>query len=864
MANHLGQPSPSVTAGNLRDLIPMSSTVSSSSSGFENLFTPLTGNNLVEQFGEPTAVNNAIAYYAIPAALASYGGNTSWNLAQWGQATPINTANYMLNDTAMSDPVYGTPVLAWSNSGNTPSLAVYNSGTATVPDYVYSMTDGSQTAEGDLFLQSAQGPLISANLSEMTNVQLTMKIPTVDVGASCFNFDLGFTMNFNGADGLRGVSGFMQIVPFSTRASGTDANSGTSAQYMTSYINGFAPQTGPIPQFIWDANLSDPILPNINQDAKSAPITLQYNLNKYAQALVDEYFQRLPASQQAVYDNLANWQIGGIYAGPASYNLIGGTTDNSKVTTQLSNISVQVDPNTTFNPNSSLAGSETVNGPVMQFVDGPITDIVEGAAMVAAGGAYDRYLYTGNDNLELSVPGALAGIPWEFGGGNAQTTLYGGTVADTLIGGAQGGSFYDYSSGSTIVLAGGVNVIGNLITNATIERTGAAASIIGVGSVLRSGSAGSPSIITFNGSDGIVTVDAIGSVSQVENAVLGAPKVSISGSDGVLASKDSVSTSGNSMTVTGAAPDTIDGSSLSITGSYNLETFSTLDLITGDGNNTVFANSGMNTIHTRGTSQVTIYGTSTEQNTVAIGIGKTNVVLDGSASVDAYVGPAYASPITVDASGAAAGTPFVNVDGVNGSVTFIGGSYGNMTQMTVRGGAAGNNLLEGNNAPAMLIGGGNGDTLIAGSGTASIFGTNDLFASHGNETLIATANTTNNLFQPHGGIDFESSAGSGTQWFFSGNDASTVVGSTVAGSTNIFYMGNPSIGAGSSYIENFRLGQDSMVAINNTSIQSVMADTVNGISGTLVILSDGTTAFFKDLTSSSIESIAASNNFTQF
>lgn len=257
-------------------------------------------------------------------------------------------------------------------------------------------------------------------------------------------------------------------------------------------------------------------------------------------------------------------------------------------------------------------------------------------------------------------------------------------------------------------------------------------------------------------------------------------------------------------------------------------------------------------------------GSNLQSDKVRLGAGKTVVALDGSASVKVGIGLAYAGSITVDASGAASNTPFVDVDGGHGSVTFIGGAYSGMAEMTVRGGTAGNNLLEGNNAPAMLIGGGNGDTLIAGSGTASISGPNHLFAAYGNETLIATANTTDNLFQPYGGIDFESSAGSGTQYFFSGNDATTVVGSTVVGSTNILFFGNPSMGANTNYIENFRLGQDSMIAINNTSIQSVMAETFNGISGALVVLSDGTTAFFQDLSASSIESVAASHNFTQF
>lgn len=504
--------------------------MSGSQSGV-NIFPPLSGNNLIDQFGEPNQVNNQIVYYPIPQSLETVA-SSSWNIAQWGQTLPVETSNYTINNAALADAFYGPAAYAWTNPGSPESVIVYNSGSASQPDYIYSLSTGSTPQEADIAVQAVGPtnlPASENNLVNLTTVNLNLKVTQSNWTANTpIGITIGIIAVYNGAGNLPVVAGFTEIVPFTSQVSSATTYNVASQSAPPRSDQNMQP-------FIYSNNLSDTILPILPEDAHADPITLTYNVNKYVQQAVNSYFIDLPTSEQTYYDNLANWSINGLYAGEATYNQENGATDSGNMTAQYSNVSLTVNPDVAYNPNSAPASTAVIPGPQITFLDGStsspgaynvipaysgITGQVEGATMTGANGTfYDQYVYNGGDSVALTATGSSA---WYFGGGNGIDTLTGNNAVDTMQGSGAGTQFRGIEAGTTFLITGGSNTV-------SAAGSGNLVSVIGSASVI---AAAGNDTISLQGTD-VVTITS-GDVRVKSYA--GANTILASGSSTVVAS----------------------------------------------------------------------------------------------------------------------------------------------------------------------------------------------------------------------------------------------------------------------------------------------------------------------------------------
>ena len=207
------------------------------------------------------------------------------------------------------------------------------------------------------------------------------------------------------------------------------------------------------------------------------------------------------------------------------------------------------------------------------------------------------------------------------------------------------------------------------------------------------------------------------------------------------------------------------------------------------------------------------------------------------------------------------------------SLTVFGGSGGGFYV----GGRGGFNSINGGTGSSTLVGGGQGDTLIAGGAD------NRLFSGAGGETLMG-AGTVNGFYlgleepgigsiQAVGGL--ASAGGSGNQSFLIGNvDATTLTGSTVSGSQNVFDVlgtytttgGQALTFGGSSFTINDFSGNDTINLLQSVtngaggpSVESVQAGLTGG---TQILLSDNTVITLSNVTTSQVSVNGAHNVIT--
>lgn len=285
---------------------------------------------------------------------------------------------------------------------------------------------------------------------------------------------------------------------------------------------------------------------------------------------------------------------------------------------------------------------------------------------------------------------------------------------------------------------------------------------------------------------------------------------------------------------------TLNGSGVTTT-NYLLGASSNVDLFTGTGMNSVVAAGGTDTINMLGTTAVTV---SAGDDTVKTYAGSNTVVATGSASVYAGTPIGYAGSVDF-INGSVAGS----MNAGAGKATVFGGNGGG----TFIGGTSGSNSLVGGNGSVFLVGGGNNDTLVAGGGGAtSSSGANYLFAGSGNETLMATSVTGTNLFAAGSGSDVMMGSGKDTQYFFGSTGSATMTGSTMTGSSNIFFFGTSGNSGGNDVITNF--GKTSQLfAVDGTNIAAITQVTTSGSPGALVTLSDGTHITLTGVSAASIQ-----------
>ncbi|MDD2862465.1 MAG: hypothetical protein PHI71_15565 [Acidiphilium sp.] len=395
---------------------------------------------------------------------------------------------------------------------------------------------------------------------------------------------------------------------------------------------------------------------------------------------------------------------------------------------------------------------------------------------------------------------------------------------------------------SSVTVVGGVN-------NATISGT-VSVPVSGLStSALTSlqSSLSALSISVAGGTEGLTN-------SDLANGSVYGSTVSGTGNLLVLSNTDSVgaTTAGSVSNVVGVssiyssvvvqAPGalTLNGSGATTT-NYLLGASSNVDLFTGTGMNSVVAAGGTDTINMLGTTAVTV---SAGDDTVKTYAGSNTVVATGSASVYAGTPIGYAGSVDF-INGSVAGS----MNAGAGKATVFGGNGGG----TFIGGTSGSNSLVGGNGSVFLVGGGNNDTLVAGGGGAtSSSGANYLFAGAGNETLMATSVTGTNLFSAGSGSDVMMGSGKDTQYFFGSTGSATMAGSTMTGSSNIFFFGTSGNSGGNDVITNF--GKTSQLfAVDGTNIAAITQVTTSGSPGALVTLSDGTHITLTGVSAASIQ-----------
>ncbi len=265
---------------------------------------------------------------------------------------------------------------------------------------------------------------------------------------------------------------------------------------------------------------------------------------------------------------------------------------------------------------------------------------------------------------------------------------------------------------------------------------------------------------------------------------------------------------------------------------------------------TIFGSLGTGVSSILGATATDYQMTMSGGNIVTI-TGSSNAVLADQAGSDTILATGSGSVFGYNQSGYAGSMDFINtgsapavINDLSGSMTMQGGAGGG----TVRGGTAGNNSIIGGSGALYAVGGGSNSLVVVNSAQ-----TNYLFAGIGNETLIANPGTGTNLFDcnPGAGGDVMISHGTGTQYFFGSAGTSTLTGSTVAGSSNVFFMGS-SLGGGSAVVTNFGQLNGTINTVNNAVIQSVTDTSYNGASGALVTLNDGTRITLLGVSSASL------------
>lgn len=415
---------------------------------------------LVDKFGDGLVVNYQASFFTPPAALANQT-QSQWYIAQWGQAIPINSADYTQNNPATYDPVYGNATYSWTAPGATSAITYYQNTNALGGGTVYDLTDGNTnqapqvglTDEADMFLAAATPTPVS--LSNPVTISLNAKLAQSNIafatpqlaaqyaksGVVFGTFDIGLTINFSAMDGLPAYSGYVQIVPWTS-----------DSPALANYESGPVSTTDPS-QFVSSTLVAgDPSLSLISADAGANPDTLTYNVNQYVYNTLVSAFVNFSPSQKAILLNMANWTIGGVYVGPATNDAqvtsAAGVTSfvaNEAVGIQVSNISLTSNPNATYNPNAPVAVAPEVDtNPQMTFYDNTITapGTVDGS--VYSGpltGIQDKYIYTGADSIDLAAP---AGKNWEFGGGSGLTGLSA----------VSGNNIFVASTGSSFMIGG--------------------------------------------------------------------------------------------------------------------------------------------------------------------------------------------------------------------------------------------------------------------------------------------------------------------------------------------------------------------------------------------------------------------------
>jgi hypothetical protein len=313
-----------------------------------------------------------------------------------------------------------------------------------------------------------------------------------------------------------------------------------------------------------------------------------------------------------------------------------------------------------------------------------------------------------------------------------------------------------------------------------------------------------------------------------------------------------------------------------------------------DGQGSIFAAGGDNSITAGGDSNLDIFSTGKDTVDLNGTDGNNTVTAGGNATTTVFVGGSDAATVTATDS-ATASVIFLqraggNLDFINnstaaqtvfsGSFTVPGGqsvfapntvtAFGGAGGGFFVGGRGGGNSLVGGAGTVTLVGAGNGDFLEAnGSMSGAV---NQLFSGPDSETLVGSSTSGSNAFNvgmPFVGIGdvtangIVSTEGSGTQFFTIGATAGeTLTGSNAAGAFNIYdIVGDSTTGGSTLTIANFNPA-NSIIFLTDSTTQGQSDSSISvigsaiGSSDAQILLTDGTTITLKGVAESSLHATA--------
>ena len=354
--------------------------------------------------------------------------------------------------------------------------------------------------------------------------------------------------------------------------------------------------------------------------------------------------------------------------------------------------------------------------------------------------------------------------------------------------------------------------------------------------------------ITGNGATGMLVV--FGANSSVNFITNGGSGTIFAGGAG-----DLINENGGSWTVVegSAGGDTINASgttaAMTTSGANDrVQTSAQNSSIDSAGSSDVLIISG-----TTSNADVTVTGNATIQSS---GSSDTVVATGSGAFIGYFVGSAggnldFINSSTKASSIIASLNPVTGAISSQGSVTVSAGAGGGVYD----GGISGNNSLVGGSGAVTLFSAGVNNYLYTnGAPAGSAYNLLNAF-SGGNDTLVAGAGSTNNVFFAGIGTESIVSSGKGVQDFFVGTLGSeTISASTVSGASNTFIFQQTSAqGGGTDVLLNFKPGEGFINPNNGvTGVSVVSFESLHGVnSGTEIDLSNGTTVKLFGISASS-------------
>ena len=826
----------------------------SSSLGETQILTnPSSG--MLDEFGTGGVVNNQAAFFPIPSNFSSLPQD-AWVIAQWSQPVAVNPSNYVANDSMSYDQLYGNSLYTWSTPGATAAISLYQNSVALGGGSVLQISDGSTQSsslnEDDIFLSSPNISPSLGNLSHPITFSLDAKVlqavnefvnqntgaPILNGGMIWNNIDIGFMVNFNGADGLPRYSGFVQITPWSAQSNGSNPN------YESLQTNGF------ISSLLLGG---DPFLAQLPADARATPDSLTYNVNKYIYQTLEATYGNQSTANKAVLLNLGNWSIGGMYIGLATDNWPNARAASLGAeissTVQLSNISLTSNETATYNPSTPPASLPiTDTNPKINFIDNSssgVQGVVDGAAYSGnLRGVQYEYIYNGYDSISLMAP---ASSNWYFGGGYGPTILSAKSGNNVFLASMGGSTMTGGSGTDTFIIPeanNGFSNINDIVINfhvgdsAILEGVGGAGwtyQWLGSGGLTMDASnalSGLSELVTFSGltmADANhlnVTIDASGNLSITSTnagmAIVGVAQDSLpviiniaSSNVSVTANADQMindSIGGNHFSISAASLVDISGNdTLQVADSTNLSQDSISGSVVNFGSNDLyygmsgkFANA-KNTLNVTGNNNTGILYAANQDTLNENGTGNLFILETGGGA---------------NTNGGA-----INVSGDNAFIAMSGNNTINAStgaQITVQ---SNNNVIAGSNVSLQIMGTGN-QVNLTGSDTvssASPYTYDNTFAA--NQTVQNSFTVQGGAFSIRGLDRLLQTQGTAQISLFGGNAV------TLSGANDTVTAGDQIYG-GNTIVNN---GANNLIALQETNLA---ADTIIANASTTVTLTD--------------------------